>query len=365
MPNYAAQGQAVGGVEANTGYSVSVIGSYGKIFKHTQRFEPTITEPSQVYELYLGRHTAGKRLWEELIGYPVVGLSLIHARFGDADIFGQALGLMPSLAFQTRRKHWSLNYRIGIGLAYLNNPYDLFNNPTNNVIGSNWNNITQLAVFAEGNLHPKWHLIGMFSFTHFSNGRTQAPNLGINVPAVGLGLRYLPQPPTIKTARIPRDSLPQYDHKFHAGLKIGHGFTDGEPVGGPKYPVYVLQAYVAKRVATQWQLLAGIESNYYASIYYYNINQGNWAGQEAKRAFKIAPYIGGELFMGRFSFVGTAGYYAYNPDFTRGIVPTKIGLQYYAFPTYTRVGRQLYWGIYLKAHFSVADYVEVGMGYTF
>lgn len=347
------------------GYSVSMLGSYGKIFKHTKRFGPTVTEPSQVYELYLGKHTNGKHIWEGLLHYPVIGLSFIHARFGNSAIFGQAFGLMPSLAFQTRRKHWSLNYRIGIGMAYLNKPYDAIQNPSNNVIGSNWNNITQLALFAEGNLHPNWRLLGMLSFTHFSNGRTQAPNLGINVPAAGLGLRYIMPQKSVVLA-TPKDSSTQhYSRKIHAGLKLGHGFTDGEPMGGPKYPVYVAQVYLTKRIATQWQLLAGIETNYYASIYYYNINQGNWAGQEAVRALKVAPYIGGELFMGRVSFVGTAGFYAYNPDFKRGIVPTKIGLQYYARPTYHRVGGQLYWGVYLKAHFSVADYVEVGMGYTF
>ena len=46
-------------------------------------------------------------------------------------------------------------------------------------------------------------------------------------------------------------------------------------------------------------------------------------------------------------------------------IPTKLGLQYYFYPTYNRIHRQLYIGTYLKAHLSNADFVEVGLGYTF
>lgn len=357
--------QTTSSTTGNNGWSVSASWAHGRIVRHNSHFLPQVTEPSDVWELHWARHSGGRKQWHQRLNYPVFGFGLLHARLGNSDIFGNAYGVLSSVMFQTRFAKWNINYRIGTGLAYLTRFYHPITNNTNNVIGSPINNVTQVMAGIEYHLSTQWHTTASVSFTHFSNGRTQTPNLGINVPAYGLGLRYIPQLPKYH-ADTNRLNSAHLDHRWHIALKIGQGIQEVEQPGGPKYSVYVCQLYTANRLSPQWQLHAGIEANYYSANYYLGISQGLYTAQEASAtALKIIPYVAGELLLGRVSLYGGLGIYAYSKGLKRGFLPTKIGVQYYLTPADRRIGQQLYIGVYLKSHLSVADYTELGLGYLF
>ena len=170
-----ANGQAVKNAFNEGRLAVEMGVKYGKIFKHTPLFKPEVNELTGLYELTASVNTGGGRLWHQLHGYPIFGLSFIHARYGDAHVFGKGYALVPSLTFLTRTRHINLHYKLGLGIAYLNKPYHRISNPENNVIGSHLNNATMFVLGLEWKILPQLRLMGTLSFTHFSNGKVQSP----------------------------------------------------------------------------------------------------------------------------------------------------------------------------------------------
>lgn len=355
----------VSGWAQNTFYhSALEIGvQHGKIFKHTSLFLPTVTQTSTLYELNLVRNSHGQQLWQRIHGYPMFGVRAVYADYGDADIFGQGIAIVPNLTFFTRTSLVNIRYGMGIGLAYLTKKYNRLYNPTNNVIGSTVNNCTALRLGLEWKLSPRLKLLTEGSFTHFSNGRTRAPNLGINVGAFGAALSYqFNKTPDTLTAK----PLMPINKKVRAGLRLAYGVQQGDQEGGPTFPIYVADLFVQKRTSTGWQLLAGIETNYYTGIYWFVINQVAFDADKAhSKAIKIAPYIGAEILMGHIGISFKAGGYVYNPFLQRQAVPSTLGIQYYMRPTYKVYKNQLFIGGYLRTHFANADYFALGVGYVF
>lgn len=336
----------------------------GTIFKHTPNFMPTVTESSTIYEVSVLQHTTGKQRWHQLYNYPSIHYAFLHARFGDEEVFGQAYGFLPSLYFYTRTKHLNIEYRIGVGLAYLNRPFHPLTNATNNVIGSKLNNVTTFGLGLTWKIHPQWQLSGNLSFTHFSNAGVQNPNLGINVPAYGASFRYYPKAVLPKTY-YQRDTLTKLRKPIRLGIKLGMGVNENVALNGPKHPIYIGNIFLQKRLSWRGKLQLGVEINYYDVLYHYIVTQVAFLENEIIKATKVAPYIGYELLLGRLSMVAQLGYYIHNPFSPRGNIPTKLGLQYHLFPNYERVGKNLFVGIYLKTHFGDADYLEMGLGYVF
>ena len=335
---------------------------FGKIFKHSPKFLPEVTEWSTIYELNFSQNTAGSRLWHQLHGYPIAGISVLYGRYGDSHIFGQSIALVPSMTFLSRMQHFNLHYRIGVGLSYITNHFDRTTNPTNNVIGSPVNNTTMFMAALEWKASSQWRVLTTFDFIHYSNAKVQHPNLGINLPTMGLLVKYYPGSQAF-TYQI--NELPPLDRKVRVGIRAGLGFNEEDIPGGPRYKVFVAAVYLTRRINHKGELLSGIEGNFYNSIYDFVVSQQAFLEKQAAKAIKVAPYIGYRFFFGHLSVSGKLGAYVFNPFSPRAPFYSKIGLQYHLFNPMYRNGRNLYAGVYLKAHYAMADYLELGVGYTF
>lgn len=356
----------------------------GRIIKHTWKFKPNITENSTVYALSFAHRTspAKGRLWHALWGYPEWSVTAAYTKYGNGNIFGTAVGLLPALHFSIiKNKHLNWQFRFGAGLNYITKKFDIANNPTNNVIGSHINNYTLIGTSLEWRLGQKWSVLGHFSFSHSSNGRTSSPNLGINLPSAGLGLRFYLWQPTQSTStpidvtdsikqayKIPFLKRPL--RRWQLGVRFGHGFTSGAVPGGPKFSVWMFAPYLQKRLTAKGQIMVGVESSYYTGIYHYAVFQAAWPAPQWKSAVKVAPYAAYELIFGNMGIVAVTGFYIYDVFFKRETLFNKLGLQYHAknrLPK-THQPRQknnLYGGIYLKTHYGNAEMVEIAIGCAF
>lgn len=84
----------------------------------------------------------------------------------------------------------ALNYEWNLGLTFGWNPYDDFDNPDNKLIGS------RVTAYIGFDLYLRWiasrHVDLNFGLnvTHYSNGNTQFPNLGLNTAALRIGAAY-------------------------------------------------------------------------------------------------------------------------------------------------------------------------------
>lgn len=337
----------------------------GKVFKHRDEFLPDITERSFLYELNLVKSTNGQQLWNQYYAYPELGISFLYGQFGDREIFGRAYGIIPSIRLMQRYSKLKIHYHLGIGLSYVSRPFNAVTNPINNVVSSKFNNLTMLQLALAYQLSKQWQLLGTLSFTHYSNAKVQIPNLGINIPAFGLNLRYSPKGIAQKSDLIPQEKPRLEKRPWKFNLKIGHAFVEDGKYGGPRYSVFIGNAFLTKRISLVSQIQAGIEANYYEFIYHFIHNQVAFADKERLRSSKVAAYGGYEVLFGRISGVAQIGVYLYDPFLEKAFFYTKIGLQAYLHPTYQRQRKQWFVGVYLKTHYATADYAEMAIGYTF
>lgn len=339
---------------------------YGKIFKHSPNFRPDIHSPTVGAELQFSSQTTGKKSWHELHRYPIFGWALGYMNFGDRTIFGSALYVAPNIVIDIiRRPKWQLNFRMGAGVAYINRPYNILTNPTNNVIGSKINNITAFRLGLAYHLNPNWGLQLSGSFTHFSNGASQYPNLGINVPALNMGVKYTPYP-VLKENYTHHDTLPSHRKKWHIGTSAAIGLRELGTTGGPKYPIYIGSIYSLYALNPIHRLILGYEFELTQGFYEFNVHtyQFDTEAENRWQATRHAVTIADEVLFGRLALYGQVGIYVTKKHLQPFPVYTKIAVRYYfTNPRHNKV--QPFIGVYLKAHKIVADYFSVGGGISF
>ncbi len=350
----------------NTTFHFSTNIYYGRIADYTYLFEPEVTEGTWMYELKFGKKTLGQKQWQHAHNYPFIGLSFLYAQYGDAAIFGHSYSLAPYISYHYQFKKLHYFWQAQVGLAYLNRPYHAVYNQTNNVIGSKVNAIAKLGAGLQFKIHPQVHMQAHLSLTHWSNGKVQSPNLGINVGAAGISLLYFPTVPNFSPYPIAnRTATPIIDKRIFVNIKLGYGLTESNTAGGPKYGVFNAAIILNKRRNIKTQYLAGIEFDYYMNLYYYTINQVAYQEKIYRKALKVYPFIGYELFFGQVSISLQGGLYVFNPFGEKRLTPTKLSLQYYMLPTYARSHKNLFISLYLKGHLSKADHVGMSLGYGF
>lgn len=84
----------------------------------------------------------------------------------------------------------SLNYEWNLGLSFGWKPYDPDNNPNNTMTGGKINAYINADIYLDWILSRRWNVQAGLAATHFSNGNTQLPNIGLNSLGLRIGLIY-------------------------------------------------------------------------------------------------------------------------------------------------------------------------------
>ena len=83
-----------------------------------------------------------------------------------------------------------MNYEWNFGASFGWKPYDEYDNPENQIIGSKVNAYLNVNLYLKWALSPKFDLMIGATGSHFSNGNTQYPNSGLNTVDCKVGLVY-------------------------------------------------------------------------------------------------------------------------------------------------------------------------------
>ncbi len=177
------------------------------------------------FTLGIGRQVGGEKYWHQHFGFPKYGLRLSYTGYSQ-DIYGQTISLNPFLeAPFFRAGRFSLEYSLGLGLAYHTKPYNENSNPLNEYVGAPLTAVIDLGVMAEYQLSPSLDLYGGVHFTHYSLGNTRYPNKGIHYLAGTMGIRVYPHkrpfPGTPSVEKVPR---PQIERKNDIYLSFAPSF---------------------------------------------------------------------------------------------------------------------------------------------
>ncbi len=338
---------------------------------------------SSLIEFHIAQNLNGKKSWHNDFKKPSAGLSLLHAQFGNQDILGQALGIIPTMRFENWRNKTRWSWRAGLGIAGFNKPYDAVDNPRNLVIGSRFTNMTMLRIEMSKPLSKKMRYNIGLSYTHCSDAHIAVPNIGANLISITAGISFCNQPEMLNTKKA--FTKPQRAHeKWDAGAHFIFGMHEFQgtirPVDGTMYFVYGENLHVSKKIRPGRNFSMGLNHQYYTSYHDYILSQELFPpGTKIRnKSHNIVAYLGYEWQYGRTALLLEAGLNLYNPFISEinkvwdlpkhGLLyvytANKIGYRFYF--TYKEnpnaVTFKPYISIAVKTNGGTADFLEFAIG---
>ncbi len=339
--------------------------------------------------LQYGVETDGSKLWQQLYNYPTWGFGYYHVNFFDSDELGTPSSIYSFIdAPFFRFKRWSINYEVGFGLTYNWKPFNIETNALQFAIGSSNTVFIDAGMNASFQLGKHFDLTTGFTFTHFSNGATRVPNLGINLVAPRVGLKYIFN----ERPELIRKEVPVYQDNWEyivlvalsskqTGYKIIENNTD-TTYTAETYGVFTLSTGINRQISHKVKFGAGMDIGWDGSYnsYINYTDKENVSRQNAGNGNKLSIGLYGafELVVNQLSVVVQPGWYLYRQDWaipedgpiandptTRTSGPRRqpggsyqrIGLKYHIWP-------HVFAGINVRAYdFSIADYIEWNFGY--
>ena len=289
--------------------------------------------------------------WGSHYRTPTIGFGALYCNFGSA-ITGHALGGIAHMKFGIlRTEKVDVRLRMGAGIAYLTEKFDPYENRRNQAIGSNLNGTMQFGLLGHLNFLKKDYLEIGISITHYSNAAFKVPNLGYNIPSVtvryGLGMGEG------KPIEESGEELPKWAYR---GMLIygkkQRNFAapqDFYNFGIQLRALYNLSEVKAWRMGIDYTM----DKTYkYSEDPFYPLDSISFSQKS-----EIAVAGGFQWSFGKVDVIAEIGAYVYKPAVLKNALSQRIGLVYRVTPHLSTQGT-------LRFHRGVADFFEIGLGYT-
>lgn len=343
---------------------------------------PVTTNPFFI-ELSIRKQANGSKYWHQSLGFPETGLSLSIASHGNKKVYGESCNIDLFADFNfVKREKLTFGSHVAMGFAAFSKYYDAEHNKKNLLVGSRFTNITTLELFVDYKVKPKLSLRTGFSIIHFSNAHTALPNVGMNYINAFAGILFGDRGRNIAKEKSIKNKL---NTKWVRNIRFGRGSHEFgvsvKPTEGPDYPIYALTGYLSKRYTPVYALQLGFFYNYYVSFKDFIVNQEFYKDNIHLKASTFEIFVGNEFFLGNISFMIQSSIKIYNRfmhDYIRmyrndlsfmtkvkSLNSNKFGLQYYIKEPAQNVKSNLALGIFLKANFGQADFVEMSVCLSF
>ena len=310
---------------------------------------------------------------------PQIGFSGLVGFLGQKDVLGSVYAFYPTWNYSLfNAQTIGIQIKLGTGFAWFSKPYDKFDNPENELIGSHVNNITEIGLGMWFRFLPEWQIEVGSSFLHFSNGHTAIPNMGLNDITAKIGVTY--SPGTLQGSGTKVKELPLNDTRWKKTIAASLGRHELAysvyPTDGPNYNIYKLYMGVSKRVTNINEVQFGVSTSFYDSYYTFIHLTDYYNHLQILGATEWSLHVGHEFLINRFGFVTDMGIKVFDP-FYRSYFLKKDPSLWYKAVFAPRVGFKFYpiWnsfdsqniaiGLFLKTNCGQADFVEYSLSYTF
>jgi len=344
-------------------YSLETSYHFGRIIPHNSKFKAPVHDFTHTFELSFYKQTLGEKAWQRKLHYPELGGSFSLSYNGDQKVFGNAYFLMAVAKFWiVRSRYIDFYVRAGSGLAFTPTHFNIKTNPENNAIGSLINSVDQLRLGVDFKMDEHVQVSWAGTFTHYSNAGIQKPNLGVNVPALAVSVRYFFK--TSKDLKYNRSKVPKPEKKNEVMIKFGLAVSEGNTYNGPKFPTYIATVNYARYTSVANKVLAGASFEFsqgaYDGIVYY---ESPTKYSPTVMAMNASLFVGDEILLGKVGLFFVAGGYVFNPR-KETPVYVKLGFNYYFVQT-KNSRTKFFIGSNLKTHFLVAQFYEASLGVAF
>ena len=312
-----------------------------------------VDEPVKAVELSIYKQTTGRTMWEQLYHYPDYGLSLMYSTLGSHEAFGEYVALWPWYRIHfIDTRNFSLHYRLGVGLCYVNTVFDPEMNYHDRAIGSRVNIFFNLETGTRIRLWQNLWLTNGIGFSHLSNANLKEPNFGLNDLSFFAGFDWVP---SNRDKRI-KQEIPKTDRGIGYYLTLSAAPKHTRSFEGNRYLVSSLSFDINRLISHKVKLGAG------ADLFYDTSTKVEMEGRSIPGYRKLYDYRTGlhlseEFIYDRLSLIFQEGYYLFLKDhvtgwqlYTRGIIQFRFS-------------RHLMARLSMKSHIFVLDHPELGIGY--
>ena len=337
---------------------------YGYMYFQNDQYHSALGRYSRhtpSYEFSLHRNTYGEHRWEVLHNYPSIGLTFYYSGFGNDSIsseLGKVFALYPFINFPiTPGESSKLTFKLGVGLSFLTNKFHPTENYHNYPIGSHVNAAVNLSFEYRQRIVERLHWVTSAGLTHFSNGATRTPNMGINILSVATGLSWYLAPPKdhIDKRLRPKNYLFEFDGKQHfvTDYQYTMGFKDmSQQYGTHQYFfVHDLAANFMFQISERDRLGLGVELVYDNSD---KITKPDW--DLYLKPGLLASY---EMLFNNASFmfnIGLRNNVPLNSSTFGMLLYQKVAARYY-------FNNNLFATIAFTTYDIKADFISIGIGY--
>ena len=338
-------------------FYIKIAPTYGYILEHRSTIGNLVKGRIPGLEIDFVKPTTGTKRWHHENNFPEVGLSFNFIDFANPKQLGYNFSLSPYVEIPLNKKTRAIRpiLRVCWGVSYMNKKFDIDNNPKNIAIGSHLNTYFQIKNFWHINLSNKFRIEPGFSFAHVSNGRSQTPNLGLNVVSLNLGITYKLNGEVTKSVLL--DSSNTWKSKHELLVWDAAGFNEHEPANGPKYFSNTLGVNYYYNVKNTHKWGAGFDVCYDKQNEYHLQTSGHPA-QNSLDILQLGVKACYAYNVGRVSFPIEMGYYAVSKPKEDGPLFHRIGVRYFC-------KNGIMFNFTMKSHWAVASHFDYGIGYLF
>ena len=191
------------------------------------------------------------------------------------------------------------------------------------------------------------------SFMHMSNGSIKLPNLGLNIPAASLGLKYVLNPGLRKI----KTDIEEVKKKVYYYLFTFVALKEAYPLESPLRLVNLISFEILKDFSRTGRFGGGFNLTYDRALSTEVVNSITFAFDNSKLRLEASIYGSYEYVMGNLSIPLQIGAYLYN-NYPVTEIYEMIGVRY-------RFSDHWIAECGLKAHVTNGDFIQWGVGYKF
>lgn len=337
----------------NRPFNVGVRSQYGFILNHSETMEYITAQHFPAYEIYFEKETFGKKDWQKAYKFPKWGFAFYTANFNQ--YIGKGYNFHPYISFPIiDNTLFELDFRVGSGIGYITKPFEPLNNYKNVAIGTHLNATFSFLLDASFKINSHLKIHSNIVFTHFSNTSFAKPNLGINIPTIGLGLSYhFGEEMKIDTTALSsfNKNTNKWSYKISASIGINETYT----VIDKKYIAGIASLSAEKQLNRKSRF--GIEANVFQNPALAAALKE--LGHDIKKDIEVIQLGLGPTYtltIDDFGIFIQAGFYLKSKFKEEGNMYHRVGGIY-------NFNNKFSAHLILKTHFATAEYLEFGLGY--
>lgn len=330
---------------------VSVTYHYGFLMPHHTYMQYLNQQHTKHLELNYYLNTNLSKSWHQYYNKPTIGIGFKQLELSSKKELGNGFGLFPFIDFPLNKgEKIKLKFKFAYGLGYIEKYFNKTDNYKNMAIGSGFNAFIYLNQHLDFKISERITSSVGLSFTHFSNGAFKTPNLGINVPAINIGMSY-----NFNEKEVNQDIIFEDKEKLWSTLIIGNiGSKQIYPPQGDNYFISSFSLNQLKTITNKSKLGGGFDVFYNSSL------PDQMQGDSVMLKNNLNTLQSGVslvycLSVGKVDYYFNFGGYFFTRYKEEGILYHRIGSRYY-------LNDNMFIHLGLKTHFAKADFVELGLG---